>query len=151
MYLSEVEIEAKHYGPDSSEAEIELLRGRVTMLQDDIVLWHEVPKPSVFQVGVFGRKLEELTSDLASFYLVSDLTEAERPNAEVRQAIATVMSGHKNMAHTAAFLGNNLILRVALRFVFAQGGWNNWSVGKDLDDCLAKIAKLKGKGIEADG
>jgi hypothetical protein len=146
-----MELEEKYYGPDSSEAEIELLRGRVTILKDNVLLWHEVPKPSVFQVGVFGRKLEELTSDLESFYLVSDLTEAERPNAEVRKAIADVMAEHTKIAHTASFLGGNLILRVALRFVFAQGGWHDWSVGKDLDDCLSIIDKLKNGRTEADG
>lgn len=138
-----MEIEKKYYEADSSEAELALLRSRVHHLQDDIYIWREIPKPSVFQVGVCGSRLRELTDGLEKFYLIIDLTEPERPSAKVRNAIKDIFTSMPNLASGAVFVGNNALLRVALKFVLSRANLQGWAVGKNLDDCLSLISKHK--------
>src|SRR5262245_2619789 len=105
-----LELEARPYGPDSTPEEIAALRERVMRLADNLLMYQEVPIPSLFQVGVFREKLDTLAADMTHFDLIVDLTAAKPPNAEVREALRKLFTSQPKMQRVAVFTGRNFML-----------------------------------------
>lgn len=130
------EIEARPYGPESSEAERAALRRRVSWLEDGILLFRAVPVPTPFQLDLSFDKIEELTDGMSSFALIVDLTEGERPSAEVRAYLRERLSRLTRLAHTSLFIGSSFVLTVAARFVLRGAGHQSFSVHRRHEDAL---------------
>lgn len=136
-------IEAKAYGPDSSEEELAALRDRVTLIESDIVLFREVPVQSTFHLDVFWGKIGELTAQLPRFFVALDLSEARRPSPEVRAHIKHLIMTRRQAAFTAVFTEANFLLNVVARFVLASAGMKDFSVHRNRADALAAIARAR--------
>lgn len=137
------EIENRPYGPDSSEQEIAAISRRISAVDDDIFIWHELPKQTAFSVQVMGQSLREQTQGLDAFYLIADLRDAGRPDAEVREAIRENMLSIPHKVHFSALVGGNVMLIMAAKFIISRFGVESWSVTKSMDDSLAEIEKIK--------
>lgn len=131
-----MEIEARPYGPGSSDAERQALRARVSVLEDGLVLFRAVPVPTPFQLDLSFDRIEELTAGLASFALVIDLTEGRRPNAEVRARLRERFSRLKRLCHTSIVVGPNFVLTVAARFVLRGSGLGSLTFHRRYVDAL---------------
>src|SRR3990170_7104981 len=95
------EIEARPYGPESSEAEREALRNRVSLVEHRILLFRAVPVPTPFQLDLCFDKIEELTAGMSSFAVIIDLTEGRRPSPEVRAHLRERFLRLTQLAHTS--------------------------------------------------
>lgn len=138
-------IEERPYGPDSTDEEIKALRERIYFFKDDIVMFKEVPAQSVFQLDLFFGKVKEITSDLSSFYMIFDLTEAGRPSAEIRAHLKTRLNELEKLKHAAVFTGQNILLNIAAKFVLSGCDIKSFSVHKKLEEALEAIyAKKQG-------
>lgn len=137
--------EKRPYGPDSTEEEIRALRDICYVYKDDIVAHKEPPVSSVFAVDLTFEKFKEITADLASFYLLLDLTECARPDAEFREHLKKRLSEFKKIRHVAAFTGQNFLLNIAAQFVFSGNLDTSFSVHKTREEALEAIyAKKQG-------
>jgi hypothetical protein len=131
-----VEIEARPYGPGSSDAERQALRGRVSLLQDRLVLFRAVPVPTPFQLDLSFDRIEELTEGLPSFALIIDLTDGRRPSAEVRAHLRERFSRLKRLCHTSVVVGPSFVLTVAARFVLRGAGLGSLTFDRRYEGAL---------------
>lgn len=129
------EIEARPYGPESSEADREALRSRVSLVEERILLFRAVPVPTPFQLELSFDKIEELTEGMSSFALIIDLTEGRRPSAEVRASLRERFSRLARLAHTSLFVGPSFVLTVAARFVL-RGAGHQFTIHRRYEDAL---------------
>jgi hypothetical protein len=136
------EIEARPYGPESSEAELDALRNRVSLVEDGILLFRAVPVPTPFQLDLSFDEIEELTEGMSSFALIIDLTEGQRPSAEVRACLRERFSRLTRLAHTSLFVGPSFVLTVAARFVLRGSGHQSVTIHRRHEDALeaARVA-----------
>jgi hypothetical protein len=123
-----MEIEARPYGPESSEAERQALRHRVSVIEDRVLLFRAVPVPTVFQLDLSFDKIEELAMGMPSFALLIDLTEGRRPSAEVRAHLRERFSRLTRLVHTSLFVGPSFVLTVAARFVLRGAGHRSFTI-----------------------
>lgn len=130
------EVEPRPYGPESSEAEREALRNRVSLLEDRIVLFRAVPVPTPFQLDLSFDRIEEMTAGMPSFALIIDLTEGRRPSAEVRANLRERFLGLMRLTHTSVIVGPNFVLTVAARFVLRGAGHGSLTFHPRHEDAL---------------
>jgi hypothetical protein len=130
------EVEARPYGPESTEAEREALRNRVSQVGDRIVLFRAVPVPTPFQLDLCFDKIEQLTEGMRSFALVIDLTEGQRPSAEVRAYLRERFVRLTRLAHTSLVVGPNFVLSVAARFVLRGAGHGSLTIHRRREEAL---------------
>lgn len=136
-------LEARPYGSDSTEDEIQAIKDCCYLYQDDIVVFHEVSVQSVFELDLFFEKLKQLSADFSQFYLLVDLTEAGRPNAEIRDHLRKRLNEFDNLRHIALFTGRNFMLNIAAKFVFNGSVNISVSVHKTLEEALEAIYAQK--------
>lgn len=130
------DVEPRPYGPESTEAEREALRNRVSLVEDRILLFRAVPVPTPFQLNLCFDKVEELTAGMPRFALIIDLTEGRRPSAEVRAHLRERFLRLKELAHTSVIVGPNFVLTVAARFVLRGAGHGSLTFHRGHEDAL---------------
>ena len=133
---AKIEIEARPYGPGSSEAEREALRNCASLVEDRIVLFRAVPVPTRFQLDLAFDRIEELIAKGPKFALIIDLTRGQRPSAEVRAHLRQRFSSLTRLAHTSVFVGPNFVLTVAARFVLHGAGHSSVTFHRRYADAL---------------
>ncbi len=137
-------IEPREYGPDSTDGERQLLRSRVRLLADDVVLYEEVPVQSKFQIDVMFESLREVTRDLDKFFYVISLREAGRPTLDTRNHLKMrFQEFHERITHTAVFTGKNFMLNVAIKFVFNGFGFDSYSVHRTVEQAMQEIDAIR--------
>jgi hypothetical protein len=116
-----VELELHAYGPESTREEREAIAGRISVIDEGILLLHELPIQSPFSVNLMFDQMEHLARDWGRFAYVVDLTEAKRPDPETRAALkARVLRVRPRIVHIAVAVGDNLLMRAMAR-LFAHG------------------------------
>ena len=129
-------VEARAYGPNSTPAEVEALRGQIWVFAPGIIMYKEIPVLSLFHLDVYEQRLVELAATMESFKLLIDLRVAGRPNAAVRDRLKKMFARPGDMSQVAVFTGRNLLLNMAAKFVLSSAGLPRVSVVKTLDDAL---------------
>ena len=116
-----MDLELRAYGPESTREESEAIAGRVSVIDEGILLLHELPIQSPFSVNLMFDQMEHLARDWGRFAYVVDLTEAKRPDPETRAALkARVLRVGPRIVHIAVAVGDNLLMRAMAR-LFAHG------------------------------
>ena len=116
-----MELELHAYGPESSREESEAIAGRVSVIDEGILLLHELPIQSSFSVNLMFDQMEHLARNWGRFAYVVDLTEAKRPDPETRAALkARVLRVRPRIVHITVAVGGNLLMRAMAR-LFAHG------------------------------
>jgi hypothetical protein len=116
-----VELVQRGYGPESTREESDAIANRVSVIDEGILLIHEIPVQSAFSVNTMFDRIEALARNWDRFAYVADLTEAQRPDAETRAALrARVVHINPRVTHVAIVVGDNLLMRAMAR-LFAYG------------------------------
>lgn len=138
-----LEIENRFYGPDCNEDELQAIHRRVFPVEDNVFVWHEMPKQTVFSVQAMAQSLHEKTRDLSEFYMIGDLTNAGRPSAEVRQTLREVLVTIPGLVHLSTMVGNNVVLLIAAKFIFSRLGLASWDITRSMEASRAEISRIK--------
>lgn len=123
-----VEIQRRAYGPESTPAEIQAIKGRIYLYRGAIVMLRELPIQSLFHLDLFEQRLNELGSRMPHYNLLIDLTEADFPSAAIRTRLRKLFGGQKNLRRIAVFTGKNFIINAAARFVLGDLGDKAYSI-----------------------
>jgi hypothetical protein len=116
-----VELEQRAYGPESTREETAAIEERVSIVDDAILLMHEMPVQSPFSVNVMFDRFETLARDWDRFAYVVDLTEAKRPDPATRAVLKErALRVKMRVTHLAVAVGNNVLMRAMAR-LFAYG------------------------------
>ena len=79
-------------------------------------------------------------------FLIIDLTEALRPDAETREYLRQKFHPIKdNLEHVAIYTGKNVILNIAAKFVLRGIGLEPYSLHTKHEEALAAIKNAKRK------
>lgn len=115
-----VEIEKRAYGPDSSPEEVEAIRQRVWVHAPGIIMFHEVPVPSEFQLGICFQRIEKLAREHGCSKIICDLTETARPSPEMSGLLKELLKEREEVIkHMAVFTGKNFLVNIAAKFVLS--------------------------------
>ena len=116
-----MELELHAYGPESTREESEAIADRVSVIDEGILLLHELPIQSPFSVNLMFDQMEHLAREWGRFAYIVDLTKAKRPDPETRAALkARVLRVRPRIVHIAVAVGDNLLMRAMAR-LFAHG------------------------------
>jgi hypothetical protein len=135
-------VERRPYGPESSPEEIDELRARVELTPAGVLVFKEVPVPTVFSVTVLWDRLEELVAGWSTVSYVADLTEAQRPSAEVRAALKTRAARLKDRyGHVAVVVGDNVVIRAMARLFAYSMGLRSVSLHPSRDQAIDEVRR----------
>jgi hypothetical protein len=142
---STVELEQRPYGPESNPEEREAIADRASVVDDRILLIHEVPVQSPFSVKLMFDRFQALANDWNRFAYVVDLTEAKRPDPETRAALkARILEISPRVTHLAVAVGDNLLMRAMAR-LFAYGtGLTNVSIHATRAEAIEEARRAMG-------
>ena len=115
----------------------------VSLYADDIVFWKEGPQASVADFDAAFAKVAELTEDIRNYYLLVDLTSGVRPGSELRERLRQGFGAQvQKLVHVAVYTGNNAVMNISARFVFANLGLRSFSVHENREEALRSITAL---------
>jgi hypothetical protein len=142
---STVELEQRPYGPESNPEERKAIADRASVVDDRILLIHEVPVQSPFSVKLMFDRFQALANDWDRFAYVVDLTEAKRPDPETRAALkARILEISPRVTHLAVAVGDNLLMRAMAR-LFAYGtGLTNVSIHATRAEAIEEARRAMG-------
>jgi hypothetical protein len=143
---STVEVEPRAYGPESTHEEREAIADRVFVVDDRIVLIHEVPVQSPFSVKLMFDRFLALTQDWDRFAYVVDLTEAKRPDPETRAALkAETLGINSRVTHLAVAIGDNRLMRAMARLFAYSMGLTNVSTHATRAEAIEEARRAMGR------
>jgi len=138
--MSELKLEKKKYNEDASPEIIKLIKSRVTIVEDNIILLKEIPTASPFSVKIIFDEIEKLSSKFNTCGYLIDLNESNIPDSETRQHInERFKNAVSNVQHVSFVTGKNFIINTAARFVMYQTKLKSFSICKTLDEGVLKI------------
>jgi len=116
------------------------------VVDDQILLLHELPVQSPFSVKLMFDRFRLLVNDWDRFAYVVDLTEAKRPNPETRAAIkAEILGISPRVTHLAVTVGDNLLMRAMAR-LFAYGmGLTNVTLHATRAEAIEETRRAMGR------
>ena len=143
---SALELGQRPYGPESTPEEREAIADRVSVVEDRILLIHEVPVQSPFSAKLMFDRFRALADDWDRFAYVVDLTEAKRPNPETRAVLkAQFLAISPRVIHLAVAVGDNLLMRAMAR-IFAYGmGLTNVSIHATRAEAIEEARRAMGR------
>ena len=141
-----LELEKRAYGPDSTQEEIEMLRSRVNIFDTNVICYQEVFVMSTFQIEVMTQKVNELIVPGEEYYMIINLSKAQRPNAEQRHKIKECFSKFTDaIIYTSIYTESNLLNNIAAKFILGSIGFSINSVHATREKSLNSIKKEKEK------
>jgi hypothetical protein len=141
-----VELEPRSYGPESTREEREAIADRVSVVDDRILLMHEVPVQSPFSVRVMFDRFRALAQDWDRFAYVVDLIEAERPDPETRVALkAETLGISPRVTHVAVAVGDNLLMRAMAQLFAYSMGLTNVSTHATRAEAIEEARRAMGR------
>jgi len=141
-----VELGQRPYGPESTREEREAIADRVSVVEDRILLIHEVPVQSPFSAKLMFDRFRALAHGWDRFAYVVDLTDAKRPNPETRAVLkAQFLAISPRVIHLAVAVGDNLLMRAMAR-IFAYGmGLTNVSIHATRAEAIEEARRAMGR------
>ena len=141
-----LKLKAKPYGPDSSPEEIQTMKDRVRLADEECLIFHEAPVPSTFQLDICFEEIYKIIQNKQIKYMILDLTEANRPGSEIRSHIREKWKPIKDqLKHVAVYTDKNFMVNMAAEFVFKAIGFNSFSIHKTKEQASKAIENARGK------
>ena len=104
-----------------------------------IIEYFEIDKASEESINVFWERVEEFV-DGNPFHFIVDLSEAEPPNADIRAAVhARYNRVSDKCVSTQAIIKNNILLKIAAKFVMSSIGIKNFRTAKNFEEAKQHI------------
>jgi hypothetical protein len=137
-----VELGNRPYGPELTAAERDAIGDRVSVIGDRLLLIHEVPVQTPTSVGIMLDRVEALSRDWDRFAYVLDLSEARRPDAEVRAALkARLATVSPRVVQVAAVVAGNRLMRAMARLVGYGMGLTHLTVHEAREQAIAEARR----------
>jgi hypothetical protein len=137
-----MELGERAYGPGSTPEERAAIEARVQILEDRILLLHEIPIQTSFSVNLMFDRFDALAKDWDRFGYVLDLTDAHRPDVETRTALkARVLRFSSRVQHMSVAVGGNLVMRAMARLVAHAMGLPSVSVHATRAQALEEVRR----------
>lgn len=144
-------LEKRPYNSDSTQEEIEMLKSRVNLINDDTICYQEVYVLSEFQIGIMSKRASELVVAGKDNYMILNLSHAKPPNAAQRKKIRECFSKFtEHIIHTSIYTQNNVLNNIAAKFILGSIGFPINSIHTTRDQSLESIKKARAKRLKND-
>jgi len=141
-----VELERRAYGPESTREETAAIADRVSIVDEGILLLHEMPVQSPFSVTTMFDRFEVLARNWDRFAYVVDLTEAKRPNPETRAVLKErALRVKLRVAHVALAVGNNLLMHAMGRLFAHSMGLASVGIHTTRAEAIEEARRVMGR------
>jgi len=139
-----MEIEHRPYGPDSSPAEIQMLKDRVELLDHTTVYVDEVPIMSPFEIEVTTQQIAAYLRTSNAKFLVINLIGTENPDALLRAEIKKHYSQFsERIEHIAFYTGNNVIINLIAKLMVRVVGNKHYTFHTTREQAFKAIEDTK--------
>jgi len=136
-------IEVKKYTEDSTPEEIQAILERVYILEDQIIVLHELPIVSQFSIELIFAKISKLATQFEKCAYLVDISSSRLPNAESRRVINNQFKDTlSNVKHVAFVSGKNFIINTAAKVVMFQTNLDSFSINKTREEAISIIKKV---------
>ncbi len=136
-------IEKKKYDHSASEQVKEAMRKRVTIFQDKIILYDEIPIFSPFSIEIMFSEMTKLANQFNECAYIIDISETQLPDAETRRILNKKFKETlNNVKHVAFVTGKNFIINTAAKFVMFQTNLDSFSINKTREEAVENIKKI---------
>lgn len=144
------DVPAKAIGPDATEEELALLRGRVVLVEPGILAVFETPVVTPFSVTQLFHRVQALGQEQRSLCIIADLREGGRPDAATREALRAHMASGTLAPDDIFFVvGNNVLMKVFFRFVLAIRRDIRAHLVDSLDDAIERARASRARALGA--
>ena len=135
-----MEIEHRAYGPNSTKAEVQMLRDRVELLEAGILLFREVPVMSPFEIEITTDEIGKYLNSGKAQYIIIDLVGVAPPDSLLREKLKACYSPYTDqIEHMAFFTGMNSFLNLVAKFMVRTVGYKKYSFHKTLEQAIKAI------------
>jgi len=132
-----------YYTEDASAEEIQAIKSRVSLLDENIILLNEIPKVSPFSIKLVFEEMTAFAKELTNCAYLIDISETAVPNAETRRYInAQFQASLANVKHVSFITGRNFIINTAAKFVMYQTNLKSFSIVKNKKEGIEKIKSI---------
>jgi len=145
-HTSEDGLERYYHIDDTSEEELNSIRSRVWLIEDDVLAYKSLSYPTLFAMEVVMDEIERLSAGLTEFYHYSDITEVrDRGTAELRHYVADRVNKMEGMIHIIYVYNTNRFMRTVVKYFMRLIQIKPFSVVKNHEDALNVIKELRSK------
>ena len=135
-----IKIEKRPYGPDSTEAEIQMLKDRVELLDDSTIYIDEVPIMSPFEIEVTTKQIAKYLRTSNARFLIINLIGTQNPDVVLRAEIKKHYSPFaEHLEHIAFYTGNNKLINLIAKFMVRVVGNKKYSFHKTREQAFNAI------------
>jgi hypothetical protein len=119
------------------------IRARVSIIEERVIGILELPVQTVSSVTTMAAEVLRLAEPWERFALLIDLTEAGRPDAEVREALERQCGQYTQRAVHAAFVvGGNMVMRAMVFLVgHVRLGFRSVSTHVSREEALEELRR----------
>jgi len=121
----------------------EAIRARVSLMEDDIIYFNEIPIPSVFSIDIVFDAIHKLALEKTKCAILINLISCIPPGAVARKHInkrfRELGENTESIKHVAYYTGRNFIINTAAKFVMYQTTIKSFSVDKHREQAMEKI------------
>lgn len=119
------------------------MRKRVTIFQDKIILYDEIPIFSPFSIEIMFSEMTKLANQFNECAYIIDISETQLPDAETRRILNKKFKETlNNVKHVAFVTGKNFIINTAAKFVMFQTNLDSFSINKTREEAVENIKKI---------
>ncbi len=141
-----MELEKKKYtAENTSEQEIEAIKQRIDYCDEDVILFKEMPVPTVFAQRLFLDRFNEILNPNQLFHLIIDLREAsmKKSDAEHREILKQTFEYYKSqIVHCCIVTTPNIFVRLTAKIVM-RNRVRSSSIHSRMEDALNKISEIR--------
>ncbi|MFK8102169.1 MAG: hypothetical protein AB8G15_06590 [Saprospiraceae bacterium] len=131
---SMISLEKRPYHSDSTPEEVDAIKDRVFVYQQEIIYIKEIPVLSSFSINLVFNKVMSLAKTYNRFGIIIDLSESDRPDADTRRTIGKCFKQICDTAvHVSFCTGGRLELETYISYIFHGVDVASYSINKDAD------------------
>ncbi len=136
--------ENRKYNESSTAEERAAILNTVTLYNDKIIYFKEIPVASTFNINLVFPKILKLAESKDACGLVIDLRETTKlPDADTRRTINAQFSNICDaIDHVAFVTGKNKVLNVGIKFIMHHTNLKSFSINTSVDQAMEKIKAI---------
>lgn len=122
-----------------TEEEVEYIKNRIFMYNDDIVYYKEITKLTLDSIDICAREMKKYFETTNARYLVIDLNEAGKPTSEHRAALREGFERFADKAEHVTAFSSGILFTLIAKFILRATGFKSISYHKSLEQALKAI------------